>query len=286
MKVERYKKEQKYFTEKLNLLGGEALVLSAEYDESVQMQQAAELINKGIKVLVLNAVNQNTAGAIVRFAHKHKVKVIAYDRLISNCDLDYYLSFNSEKGGQLMAEYALKLKPEGNYLVIGGDKSDRNAIFVNKGQMQALDPYLKTGKVKLLYHIFIEKWSDKYAQFEITQFLRLSKDTPDVILAASGGISTGVINALREFNFNRKIIITGQDASLENCRNIVSGKQTMTIYKKSIELAYKAAELAIMLAKGDEIEKINLFGIKPSHKALLREELNKQVALSLDKRPV
>ncbi len=36
----------------------------------------------------------------------------------------------------------------------------------------------------------------------------------------------------------------------------------------------------------NEIEKINLFGIKPSHKALLREELNKQVVTNLLKRPV
>jgi D-xylose transport system substrate-binding protein len=253
MKVERYKKEQVFFTDKLKQLGGEAIVLSADYDEVLQMKQAEDLIKQGIKVLVLNAVNFNTAGAIVRFAHKNNIKVIAYDRLISNCDLDYFVSFNMEKVGQFMAEYVTKLKPEGKYIILGGDQVDKNAIFINKGQMQVLDPYIKSGKIKMLYHIFIEKWSEAGAKFEMRRFLNLSAEIPDVIVASNSALASGAVKALKEFKLEGKVLITGQDADLINCVNIVKGLQTMTVFKRYILEAHKAAELAMLIAKGEKI---------------------------------
>jgi D-xylose transport system substrate-binding protein len=251
MKAERYKKEQVFFTDKLKQLGGEAMVLSADYDEALQMKQAEDLIKQGIKVLVLNAVNFNTAGAIVRLAHKNDIKVIAYDRLISNCDLDYFVSFNMEKVGQYMAEYVTKLKPKGKYIILGGDLVDKNAIFINKGQMQVLDPIIKSGKIKILYHIFIEKWSEAGAQYETRRFLNLSNEIPDVIVASNSTLALGAVKALKEFKLEGKVLITGQDADLINCVNIVKGQQTMTVFKRYILEAHKAAELAMMIAKGE-----------------------------------
>jgi D-xylose transport system substrate-binding protein len=253
MKTERYKKEQVFFTDKLRELGGEAIVLSADYDEVLQMKQADDLIKQGIKVLVLNAVNFNTAGAIVRLAHKNSIKVIAYDRLINNCDLDYFVSFNMEKVGIYMAEYVTKIKPEGKYIILGGDLADKNAIFINKGQMQVLNPFIKSGKIKMLYHIFIEKWSEAGAQFEMRRFLNLSKEIPDVIVASNSALASGAVKALKEFKLEGKVLITGQDADLINCVNIVKGLQTMTVFKRYILEAHKAAELAMMIAKGENI---------------------------------
>ena len=253
MQSDRYKKEQVYFTEKIQELGGEAVVLSAEYDDKLQISQADELIAQGVKVLVVNSINQNTAAAIVRNAHLKNVKVIAYDRMIANCDLDYYLSFDNVKVGKLMAEYAVKMKPEGNYVLLGGDKADKNAIFVKNGQLEVLDPYIKSGKIKIVFNVFIEDWSGENAQFEMKKFLDLSGIVPDVILSSYDGMTTGAIESLKLYNLDGKVITTGQDAELAACRNIVAGKQTMTIYKPLKKLAYTAAELSVKMAKNQNI---------------------------------
>ncbi len=250
---ERYKKEQGYFQDKIVELGGEALSLSAEYDDKLQIKQADDLIEQGIKVLVINCVNQVTAAAIVRNAHEKNVKVIAYDRMISNCDLDYYLSFDNEEVGKQMAEYAVKLKPEGNYILLGGDKADMNAVLVKNGQLAVLEPIIKSGKIKIIYNIFVEDWSGENAQHEIKKFLELSAELPDVILSSYDGMTTGAIEVLKSFNLDGKVIITGQDAELSACQNIVQGRQTMTIYKPIRKLAITAAELSMKLAKGQKI---------------------------------
>jgi D-xylose transport system substrate-binding protein len=253
-KSDRYQREQQFFKEKVAALGGEAVIASAEYDDKLQIQQAHDMVQAGAKVLVVNSVNMNTAAAIVRDAHDHGVKVIAYDRMIKNSDLDYYISFDNVKVGKLMAEYVIKVKPEGNYMLLGGDKADLNAVLVKKGQMEVLDGPIKAGKIKVLYNIFVEDWSEDNAYQETKSFLNLSEQTPDVILSSYDGMSTGAIKALAEHSMAGTVIVTGQDAELEACKNIMNGNQTMTIYKPLKTLADKSAEIAFKMATGEKFE--------------------------------
>ena len=254
-KSERYIKEQKYFVDKISALGGEAIVASAEYDDKLQITQAREMINNGVKVLVVNSVNMNTAAAIVREAHKNNVQVIAYDRLIKNSDVDYYISFDNIKVGRLMAENIILQKPEGNFVLIGGDKADLNAVLVNKGIMDVLTKPINEGKINIGYNVYIEDWSGENAYYELKQYLNLSGIIPDAILSSYDGMTAGCISALEEKGLAGKVLITGQDAELEACRNIVNGRQTLTIYKPLKALAEKAAEISFKMAANESFEK-------------------------------
>ena len=245
----RYLKEREYFTKRVAELGGTTIILSADNNDNNQIQQAKDIVEQGIDVLVVDAVNANTAAAIVRIAHARDIPVIAYDRLIRNCDLDYFLSFDNEKVGQLMADYALNAVPSGKYILLGGDKSDQNAIWVKNGQLKELEPSIKSNKIQIVYNTFIENWSGDNAQFEIRKYLDLSMDKPDVILSSYDGMTTSVIELLKEYKLNAKIVITGQDAEIEACRNIINGNQAMTVYKSLKALANKAAELSVDIAE-------------------------------------
>jgi D-xylose transport system substrate-binding protein len=254
----RYQKEKIYFSEKIKELGGEALITSADYNDQTQIRQAKELIDQGAKVLVVNPLNLNTAAAIIRFAHESNVPVIAYDRLIRNCDLDYFITFDNEKVGKLMADYVIKSRPQGKYILLGGDKADQNAVWVKKGQQDALKSYLNSGGIKIVYDIYVEDWSGDNARNEIKRYLDLSGDIPDVILSSYDGMSTGVIDLLREYGIQPgQILITGQDAELPACRNMVQDYQTMTIYKSVRNLAFKAAEISIKLTKNEKVTEVN-----------------------------
>lgn len=257
MVSDRYLKEKGYFMDKIKELGGEVFIASADYSDQLQIQQAKDLIDKGIKVIVINAVNLNTAASIVRYAHENNAIVIAYDRLISNCDLDYYLSFDNEKVGYLMGEYVSKLKPNGTYVLLGGDKADQNAVWVKNGQKKALSSFINAGSIKVAYDVYVEDWSGDNAREEIKKYLNLSNSAPDAILSCYDGMSTSVIELLKEYNLAGQVLVTGQDAELAACRNIVKGYQTMTVYKSVKQLAYKAAELAVKVARNEKVTDVN-----------------------------
>jgi D-xylose transport system substrate-binding protein len=248
--------ETKYFKARAAELNCEVLVTDAKSDEQLQRTQAQELIQNGIDALVIMAVNSNTAAEIVRDAHNSGIKVIAYDRIINNCDLDFYISHNNYNVGKYMAEYALRLKPEGNYFMLGGDKSDRNAIFVKTGQLDAIKNNVQSGKIKIVFDVFIEEWSTENAYFVVKNYLKLSSNTlPDVILSSYDGLSYGSNRAFEELGLDySKIVITGQDAEPQALRNIIAGKQTMTIFKPLKILAENAVEIAVKLVKHQKID--------------------------------
>ncbi len=251
--LDRYAKEKSYFTDRMNELGSEALIEIANDDDKLQIQQANELIAKGVKVLIVNPVNLYTSAEIVRSAHNHRIKVIAYDRLICNTDLDYYLSFDNEKVGILMADYVIKKVPEGKYLIFGGDKGDLNAGLVMNGQMKILEQLTGSGKIKIDYNIYVEDWSAENARHELKIYLNLSGEQPDVILSSNDGMAIGIVETLKEFGMEGKVLVTGQDAELAACQNIVKGYQIMTVYKPLKKLAYTAADLSFKLIKSKEL---------------------------------
>lgn len=248
--------ETKYFKEKAASLNCEVLVTDAQSDDKLQKNQANELIKNGVKVLVIMAVNANTAAEIVRDAHNAGVKVIAYDRIINNCDVDFYISHNNYNVGKYMADYALKYKPQGKYLLLGGDKGDRNAISVKNGQMDAIRSNVQSGKIKIVYNVYIEDWSIENAYAEMKKYLKLSgNDVPDVILASYDGLGYGANMAFDELGVDASnTLITGQDAEPKAIKNIVSGRQTMTIFKPLKILAESAVEIAIKLFNNQKID--------------------------------
>jgi len=248
--------ETKYFKEKAAGLNCEVLVTDAQSDDKLQKNQATGLIKSGVNIIVIMAVNAYTAAEIVRDAHNAGVKVIAYDRMINNCDLDFYISHNNYNVGKYMAEYAMKYKPQGKYLLLGGDKSDRNAISVKNGQMDAIRPFVQSGKIKIVYDVFVEDWSKENAYAEMKKYLKLSgNDVPDVILSSYDGLSYGVNMAYDELGIDAsKTLITGQDAEPQAIKNIVSGRQTITVFKPLKVLAENAVDVAIKLIKNQKID--------------------------------
>jgi len=245
------------FTSKINELKGETIISSAELDDQRQIEQAKEMLAKNVDVLVVSSVNLYTAAAIVREAHKHSVPVIAFDRLIRNCNLDYYISFDYEKVGTFIAQYAVNLKPQGNYIMINGDITDHNARGINKGELRVLGPFITSGKIKIIYTTFIEDWSEMQAKFEMTKYLDLSSgDVPDAILSSSDQMSAGIMDVLDEYHLLGKVLLTGMDAKLKNCKSIIKGYQSMTVYKPFKKLAFESAELAMTIASNKKIEKM------------------------------
>lgn len=244
----RWQSDEKYFTEAVDQLGGISVVKMAENDAQKQIQQAKEMIDEGISVLVVVPVDQFSAGQIVDMAHKNNIKVIAYDRLINNCWLDYYVSSDNVRIGEIQAEYLTNTIPAGNYALIGGPTYDNNSRMIFLGQMNIIQPYIDKGQISLIYNVFSDYWTEAEGYKHTLQLIETAKGDVDAILAGNDAIALGALRALKEKGLAGKVKLAGQDADLANIQEIMKGNQTMTVYKPIKTMAYTVAELAIHLA--------------------------------------
>jgi D-xylose transport system substrate-binding protein len=249
----RWPIDQAYVEKAATVKNVEVITRSAENDENLQLKQAKELLEMGIDVLIVVAANSNTAAAIVREAHDYDVPVIGYDRLIKNSDLDYLVTFEGAEIGNLMVNYALSKKPEGNYVLLWGDAGDVNALLIKEAQEKILNPSIDNGRIKIVYKTFVEDWSKENAYHIMKNVLSFSNTKIDAIITSYDGIAMGAIKAIEELGYDGDIIITGQDAELESVRAINEGKMSLTVYKSISAVANAAVELSIKLAKNQKV---------------------------------
>lgn len=138
LRLERWQKDRDIFVKKAETMGAKVFVQSANGDDSAQISQIENMINKDIDVLVIIPHNGEVLSNVISEAKKEGIKVLAYDRLINNADLDFYVSFDNEKVGELQAKSVVAVKPEGNYFLMGGSPVDNNAKLFRKGQIKII----------------------------------------------------------------------------------------------------------------------------------------------------
>jgi D-xylose transport system substrate-binding protein len=227
---------------------------NADQDAAKQQQQAEAAITKGAKVLVLDPVDAASAGAIVNRAKQSSIPVVSYDRLITDADIDYYISFDNERVGKLQGDSLVKkLKDDGksgSIVMINGAPTDNNATLFKKGAHSVID----SSGFKVAKEYDTPDWSPDKAQQEMEQAITaLGNDGFVGVYAANDGTAGGAIAAMKGNGIDpKKIPTTGQDAELAAIQRILIGEQYMTVYKAIKPEAEQAAELAVALAKGEE----------------------------------
>jgi D-xylose transport system substrate-binding protein len=233
-------------------------IVNALNSSATQQSQAETELTKGAKVLVVAAVDQVAAAVIVNAAHQKGVPVIAYDRLIKNCPLAYYDTFNSVAVGQAEAQWmAGHTKKGAKLVIIDGSPTDDNAHLVNTGIHKVLNPLFKKKTKVMLAQTFTPGWDPSTAQTEAEQYLTRFSNKIDGFVVANDGMSGGVIAALKGVNLQGKIKTTGQDASLEGIQNVVLGYQGVTVFKDFRIQARVAARITEDILKHRKVRDVN-----------------------------
>jgi D-xylose transport system substrate-binding protein len=249
LRLERWVRDRDYFTAEAEKLGAKVYVQSADASEQRQIAQIENLISRGVDVLVIVPYNATVLNNAVREAKKAKIKVVSYDRLILNADIDAYISFDNAKVGELQAGSLVALKPKGSYYLLGGAPTDNNAKILREGQMKVLQPLIDKGDIKIVGKQWVKDWSASEALAIVENALTANGNKIDAVVASNDATAGGAIQALAAQKLSGKVPVSGQDADLAAVKRVIAGSQAMTVYKPLKLIASEAAKLSVQLVR-------------------------------------
>lgn len=248
--IERWQRDRDVFVATARELGADVNVQSANGEIEEQISQIQYFINKGVDAIVVVAIDAEALKDVVLKAKRAGIPVMCYDRLIKDSDVDLYISFDNEKVGDLMGRAIYeKLGKNKKVIKICGPESDNNVLQVAQG----FDYQSRKNAAQIIGECHCEGWRSEIAYDYVNENEDLVKKA-DAIMCGNDALAGVVIRALSEMRLAGKVVVVGQDADLDACQRVVEGTQEMTVYKPVENLAKRAAEYAVSLAKGEEIK--------------------------------
>ena len=247
------------FKKALKAAGVTYSVTNALGDAQKQKAQADACLAAGAKVVIETAIDSGSAAAIEKSFTSKGGKAIDYDRQTVGGTASVYVSFDNKQVGVLQAKGVLagvKGKTKPVVAELWGGQTDPNAFLFKSGNDAVLNPLFKSGKVAKGPQQFVDGWLAANAATDFQQFLVKTNNKIDGVVAANDNIAGAVVATLQQKGL-KPIALSGQDASSGGVQNIISGWQTMTVYKKVPLEAAAAAKAAVQLLKGQKVTGIN-----------------------------
>ena len=266
--LQRWNQDGSNMEAQLKEAGYEVDLQYASNDIATQVSQIENMINSGCQLLVIASIDGDSLGTVLDQAKEKNIPVIAYDRLIMNSDaVSYYATFDNYMVGTKQGEYIKeKLDLEHaagpfNIEIVTGDPGDNNARYFYGGAMDVLKPYIDEGKLVVksgqidFETVATANWSTETAQSRMDAIISANYADGtklDAVLCSNDSTALGVTNSLEANYTGEWPIITGQDCDIANVKNMIAGKQSMSIFKDTRTLASKVVEMVDAIMKGGE----------------------------------
>ncbi|HKP17992.1 MAG TPA: substrate-binding domain-containing protein [Gaiellaceae bacterium] len=250
--------DKPYLDKAFKAAGVAARVVNAQGDPQKQKSQADQCIADGAKVLIIAPIDSGSAAAIEKAALAKGVKSIDYDRQVEGGVAVLYASFNGHTVGVLQGQGVVAgLKKAGKYgskpvvASLWGGEEDANSFLFKGGVDQVLNPLYKGGTLKKGPQQFVPGWDNQKAGTIFEQMLVKTGNKIDAVAAANDGLANAVVVALKAHQL-KPVPLSGQDATVQGVQNIISGWQTMTVFKDVRKLATATAGAAVKIVKGQK----------------------------------
>ena len=268
--LQRWNQDGENMQKLLEEAGYEVDLQFASNDVQQQLNQVTNMINNGVNVVVIAAIEGSSLGSALDLAKEKGIPVIAYDRLLMESDaVSYYATFDNYKVGTVQGTYvkdALKLdEAEGpfNLEITAGDPGDNNANYFYSGAIDVLKPYIESGKLVVksgqveFSDVATPTWKTDVAQTRADGILAsfyADGSNIDAWLCSNDSTALGVENAL-EANYDGDWpIITGQDCDISNVKNMIAGKQSMSVFKDTRTLAAQVVKMVGQILAGETVD--------------------------------
>jgi putative multiple sugar transport system substrate-binding protein len=242
----------------------------ASNDVQTQVSQVENMISNGCQILVIASIDGSSLGEPLSQAKAMGIPVISYDRLIMNSDaVTYYATFDNYKVGQKQGEYLVealdleKATEPKNIELFTGDPADNNCNFFFGGAMDVLKKYIDSGKLVVksgqtaFEQVATANWDSEKSQNRMDTIIagNYSDGTVlDAVLCSNDSTALGVENALASSYTGKYPVITGQDCDIANVKNMLQGKQAMSIFKDTRTLASQVVKMVDSVMQGGKAE--------------------------------
>lgn len=266
--LQRWNQDGANMKSELEAAGYEVDLQYAANDIATQVSQIENMINSGCELLVIASIDGDSLGTVLELAKESNIPVIAYDRLIMNSDaVSYYATFDNYMVGTIQGEYIRDMldleNADGpfNIELTTGDPGDNNARYFFGGAMDVLQPYIDAGKLVVksgqtsFEEVATANWATDAAQSRMDAIIAANYADGtklDACLCSNDSTALGVANSLEANYTGEWPIITGQDCDIASVKNIIAGKQSMSIFKDTRTLASKVVEMVDAIMKGGE----------------------------------
>ena len=284
---ENWVRAEQYFNDAIKEAGLEGTVLFANGGVQEQQNQIDTLITGGAKVLVVGAIDGSQLGSQLKNAQDQGIKVIAYDRMLTNTDaVDYYVAFDAYKVGELQGKSLLEgleaKKAGGPWTVeiFAGSPDDANSLQFFNGAMSVLEPVIESGKIeiksgqKTFEQAATQGWKGENAQKRMDTLLSgfYSDGAPDGILSPNDNLAQYILQAFTSAGKDNPVI-TGQDSEENAVKRLMDGTQYSSIYKDTRLLVREAVQMAKEIQEKGTLEVNNAEGIDNGNKKVPTQAL-------------
>ncbi len=243
--------------------GVEATVVNAEGDAQQQQAQAEQAIAEDAGVIVITNLDSGSGATIHELAREAGVKVVDYDReTIEGDGADVYVSFGNVKVGEAMASV---LEPEIDALgvdtpkvvMLNGGPTDDNARLFREGYAATVEARADAGDWEIVADEPVPDWDNAEAGVVMEQILTAAGNEVDAVFAANDGLAGSAITAMQAAGLDTTTIpVSGQDATVPGLQLVLSGDQSMTVYKPIAQEVEAASDAALALLNCEDISAV------------------------------
>ena len=268
--LERWNRDGSYLDQQFQAAGYETIVTYSDNDTNRQVNDIQNMIAEDVDLLVVAAIDGEALNTVMNEAGEAGIPIIAYDRLIMNDNVSYYVSFDNYTVGTLQGQYIVDTLDLDNAAgpfnmeITAGDPADNNAGYFYQGAMDVLQPYIDAGKLVVVSGqtdfdtVATAQWDSQTAMERAQNVLAsyyADGTQVDVWLCSNDSTALGVSQAIQsDYAGSNQPIITGQDGDEANLKNLVDGLQSMTVYKAVANEAVVTLDLAIAILEGTTVD--------------------------------
>ncbi|MDP1851554.1 MAG: substrate-binding domain-containing protein [Candidatus Planktophila sp.] len=230
-------------------------IQNANRDKVAFVAIADQMISSGAKVLILVNLDSDSAKTVQDKAATLGVKTIDYDRLTLNGSASYYVSFYNLIVGRLQGEGIQACleaagKKSARIVYLNGSPTDNNATLFKIGYDSVLRPFIDSKSYTLVDDQDVPDWDRSMAGVIFEQMLSKAGGKIDAVVAANEGLGLEAVAVLKKKKLNGTVCVSGQDATVDGLRAILTGDLSVTVYKAIKAEAEAAVTLAVALLKG------------------------------------
>ena len=232
--------------------GGTVIETDANDSSEQQLTDVSSLIAQGADALIILAKDAEAILPAVQEATEAGIPVIGYDRLIED-ENAFYITFNNEQVGTIMAEEITAVVPEGNYAIVKGHSADPNADFLRGGMTPVLEQY---PDINIVCEDYNDDWATENALAMMEACLSANNNEIDAVISENDSMATGVVAALDAVGLAGTVPVTGQDGDDPALNRVALGTQLVSVWKDAFALGQTAGEVAVQLANGTALEDV------------------------------